>query len=68
MSVTFSIAIVMLGLSAAVGGPWPLRPRTRQGRSPHMTSEVRGIALSIIVGAALLYGVINTLIKVAELC
>lgn len=33
-----------------------------------MTSEVRGIALSIIVGAALLYGVINTLIKVAELC
>ncbi len=32
-----------------------------------MTSEIRGIALWIIVAAALLYGVINTLAKVVEL-
>lgn len=32
-----------------------------------MSFQVRGIALWIIVAAALLYGVINTLIKVAEL-
>lgn len=32
-----------------------------------MTSEWRGFALWIIVAAALLYGVINTLTKVVEL-
>ena len=32
-----------------------------------MTSEIRSIALWIIVAAALLYGVINTLAKVVEL-
>ena len=43
-------------------------PRTRARQEPLMISDsVRGIALWFIVGAALLYGVINTLTKVMEL-